>query len=79
MPAGLSAGVTTTSLFVAKSVRPSTPGSSSTASIAVPLADAKTSAVPSLAICSARSVDEPKLKRDGDALVFGLERRRRSR
>ena len=48
-----------TSWFVAKSVRSVTPGFFATVSIAVPLADANTSAVPSLPICVARSVDEP--------------------
>src|SRR5262245_55222629 len=61
MFAGLSVGTITTSLFVAKSVRSETPGVSSTVSIAVPLADANTSAVPSLPIWVARSVEEPKL------------------
>ena len=51
-----------TSRFVAKSVLSVTPGSLATASIAVPLAEANTSAVPSLWICEARSVDDPKLK-----------------
>ena len=49
-----------TSRFVAKLVRSVTPGAPWRVSIAVPLADANTSAVPSLWICDARSVDEPK-------------------
>src|SRR5213596_1874221 len=60
MPAGLSGGVMITSRFVAKLVRSVTPGALWRVSIAVPLADANTSAVPSLWICDARSVDEPK-------------------
>ncbi len=49
-----------TSWLVAKLVRSVTPGSPWTVSIAVPLADANTPAVPSLWICAARSVDDPK-------------------
>ena len=62
MPAGLSTGVTITSRFVAKSTRSVTPGSSCTASIHVPLALAKTSAVPSLWIWPASVSDAAKLK-----------------
>ena len=50
-----------TSWFVAKSDRSVTPGSSCTASIHVPLALAKTSAVPSLWIWPARLSEAPKL------------------
>jgi hypothetical protein len=49
----------TTSPLEAKSVRSVTPRSESTVSMAVPLADANTSAVPSLRICVARSVEDP--------------------
>src|SRR5438309_10880652 len=51
-----------TSRFVAKSILSVTPGSLATASMALPLAEANRSAVPSLWICEARSVDDPKLK-----------------
>ena len=59
MLAGSSVGVMITRWFVAKSVRSVTPGSFATVSIAVPLAEANTSAVPSLPIWVARSVDDP--------------------
>ena len=61
MPAGLSGGVITTNRFCAKSTRPVTPTLSLTSSMYVPLAEAKTSAVPSDSIDAARSPDEPKL------------------
>src|SRR5215212_9836938 len=59
--AGLSGGVMITRWWVAKSARSLTPGSAATVSIADPLADANTSAVASLEIWFARSVEDPKL------------------